>query len=432
METMRFLMVTTHYPPLAVGGDAIFVESLSRELAARGHEVHVLFNPAVHTLVKKGIGTTYREETSDTVIRHEHRPSARVVNALLAYSFGRNPSAEDELNRIVRKFGIDVVNWHNTKAFFGVPSTNARLRYLYTAHDYFSVCPRSNLTRPDKSYCEDPRFCQMCLLRWKRPPQFWRVGAHRSFKFPSDLKIICPSEFMARRLRKDGIRVASVLRTFVPDPGTEYIGRPESSSRITYVGVLEEHKGVSNLVEAFSDSRNEHGFSLTIIGDGTLRESIIQRVRKLELENRIEVTGFLTKKKMREYVKDSAALVIPSQWPENAPAVVLEAFAQGIPVIGTDVGGLPEVLLESNAALIVPPGRSGRLSEAILQLWSNSSMRRVMGRRAREHFENHASIESYQSRYFGIINCPTGSGDTGHTNASLAGHSVVIGDDFGN
>ena len=159
METLRFLMISTHYPPHHLGGDAVLVDYLSKELAVNGHEVHVAYNPSIHGIIRQGSEERRRAVDASGITRHQISTGNPRLSLFTALSLGYSPTIRREINELLRRVNPDVVHWHNTKGFISPPLDTPKSVSLYTAHDYYAICPRSNLLKPDASICVSPRRC---------------------------------------------------------------------------------------------------------------------------------------------------------------------------------------------------------------------------------------------------------------------------------
>lgn len=402
-------MITTHFPPFHIGGDAVYVEYLSRELSKRGHEVHVAHNPAIYALIKGSGYDAGINQPDDGLIRHSYRSDGVELETLLALSLGINRRAFHWLLNLSRQIRPDVIHWHNSKGFVMRPLILANETSLMTSHDYTLVCPRSSLLRPGFRVCEKPELCTVCCMRWHSVPQLWRAGrSRRPIRLPTDIAVIAPSLFMKERLEQDGIRVSHLLRNFVPDPSTAVAGSDEVSGRLVYMGILERHKGVKTLVEAFCRSKNAHGFGLDIIGDGALRKEIEGMVKANKLESRIRIHGFLGRKEAEAIRSRAVAQIVPSEWYENSPLTVMEALAVGVPVIGAEIGGLPEIVGPESGCMTFPPGNASELSRAIISLWTSLDSLNHRRRLARKAYEERFSPKVHVSEYISIVNAQPG------------------------
>jgi len=403
METLKFLMISSHYPPSHLGGDAVMVQYLSEELILQGHEVHVIYNPAVYELVRKKSPLNRADASSSpSPFVHAATENGR-LSVLAALIVDRSARSRTEVLDLAQRLKPDVVHWHNTKGFIGRPFIFHDALALYTAHDYYAVCPRSNLLRPDMSFCERPKLCQTCLMRWRKPPQIWRIGSRRVIRFPEQMGVICPSDFMSRRLKRDGITAQHLLRNFVPDPTSLVSAGPSTGDTIAFIGMLEPHKGPRTLLEAFALSSDRQGFKLHIIGEGSLRGELNGRVKDLGLANRVRVPGFLPRSEVESIRRNSAAIVVPSEWPENAPLTVLESLALGVPVLASDAGGLPEIVGSESGSMIFKAGDVKSLADSVVSLWQNRTHLGEMKRKAREAYVNRFSPAVHIAQYMKII-----------------------------
>jgi len=406
MESLKFLMVTTHYPPYQMGGDAVFVQYLSNELIKAGHQVEVFYNPSVFGIIRGSTAETEKHAPESAPKRREFKPMFPKISLLNALSVGYWGAARDRLLGVAKDFRPDIVHWHNTKGFIGTPFSVPGAAALYTAHDYYSVCPRSNLIKPRQRICDNPRMCQICLARWLKPPQLWRIGKRRPLRFPDDLKVLCPSEFMANRLRRDGISVHKVLRGFVPDPGRGAITPYLDRDLVLFVGIMEKRKGPHTLLEAFAKSQGNQGFRLMMIGEGPLKEDLRRRAEVLGIQDRVSIPGFLPRSDLESALKSARVMVVPSEWPENAPSNALEAFSFEVPVIGTKLGGLPEMLTKESGSLLVQSGNVDDLAGAIEWTWTHADDCQAIGRMARTIYETRYSPRVHVTEYLKVAKEP--------------------------
>jgi glycosyltransferase involved in cell wall biosynthesis len=104
---------------------------------------------------------------------------------------------------------------------------------------------------------------------------------------------------------------------------------------------------------------------LTVVGDGSARGALERLAQELRVESHITFTGWLDHDQVGKYMDDAVALVIPSIWPENFPTVVLEALAAGTPVIGSRVGGIPELVTDGETGLLIEPRDASALAAAL-------------------------------------------------------------------
>lgn len=395
METKTFLFTTSFYPPYHIGGDAIHVAYLSRELVARGHEVHVLHSVDAYRLkVKEKRAPT---EKNDGVNVHSCKSPFGRLSPLSAYAMGRSPYISKKFDALVKGISPDVVHHHNI-SLLGVDLLRKRDSYLnlYTAHDYWLICPRNDMMYKGGQIC-NTKSCLSCTLasrrllqRWRRPDRLQSVVAEVD-------RIIAPSGALLSLIAKEFQNAMSLIYNFAPEPPTE-ISDIDFDDFFLYAGVLEEHKGVRLMVDAFAES--EVDSKLVIVGRGKLMDYLIRKSRTSDLKERIVVLGRVSRDHLYGLYARTLALILPSIWLENCPLVVLEALSVGAPVLAADIGGLGEVVRLSKGGIVFDP-EPNRVKECIEIMASDEDSRRTLSMNARESylkwFSPSAFIRSYEN-----------------------------------
>jgi len=166
--------------------------------------------------------------------------------------------------------------------------------------------------------------------------------------------IIAPSNFMKDKLSESLPIKPNIVNipNFVPSL-PEDIRDSKYSNYFLYVGVLERHKGICNLVKIFKEIGMGIDAKLIIVGTGSLKKKIEEYITKNKLENKVFVMGWVSNDMLWSLYKDALALVMPSIWHENNPIAALEAISTGLPVIGTNNGGLGEIIEKIDRELII-------------------------------------------------------------------------------
>jgi glycosyltransferase involved in cell wall biosynthesis len=173
--------------------------------------------------------------------------------------------------------------------------------------------------------------------------------------------------------------------------------------RILYVGVLTPLKGVHRLVNAFVPIAGEFSEArLVIVGraqNKNYAEVLRQQVCDLDLDDRVEFLHAMPQSELAMWMGNAAVLVLPSS-SEGLGRVIVEAMAAGTPVIGSDVGGIPDVIEDHVSGFLVPPGNEEMLTERIRWILENPARARVMGRKghtfAAEFFSTEVYLEGYR------------------------------------
>ena len=151
-----------------------------------------------------------------------------------------------------------------------------------------------------------------------------------------------------------------------------------------FVGRLTSEKGVFELAEAFNAiARDYHDINLILVGEEIEKEKLVAKFKEAKVLNRVLFKGNSPYKEIAYYMKISDILVLPT-WAEGLPNVVMEAMATGLPVVATNVGGIPEILEDGVTGLSVPAKNVVKLTEAIIKMLEDESLREKCVRNAKE------------------------------------------------
>jgi glycosyltransferase involved in cell wall biosynthesis len=178
---------------------------------------------------------------------------------------------------------------------------------------------------------------------------------------------------------------------------SSYRPQYEPGRSILYVGRLSREKGLATLIRAAALS----GSRLLLAGTGPQ----LPELRALTAQLGADVTflGFLRGEALHEAVRSARAVVLPSEWYENAPLTVLEAYALGKPVLGARIGGIPELIHEQETGLGFTSGDVDSLATALRDVAERPDVAiEEMGRRARNLVEKEYTAALYQQRVISI------------------------------
>ena len=172
----------------------------------------------------------------------------------------------------------------------------------------------------------------------------------------------------------------------------------DGAVRVLTVGRIEREKGHRVLLEALN-SLKRGGMSVhwTLVGDGSLRDSLQRRVEELGLGGEVVLSGNVGQDRIRSCYLDADLFCLPSLG-EGVPVVLMEAMATGLPVVASQIMGVPELVEHGVSGLLVPPGRPEALANAIEDLAGDPGLRRRMGeagrrRVARDFNSEHSAVE---------------------------------------
>lgn len=395
MGSLKFLMTCSFYPPYHVGGDATHVEYLSKELAQRGHEVHVVHSLDAYRVKRSGSLPPEPAEQKNLFI-HTVKSPIRTMDPLVTYAFGHSFWVGRKFSQIVKEVQPDIVHHHNLSLLgYGLLKKRADYLSLYTAHDYWLVCPTNNLFKNQKEVCVE-KSCYSCTLKSKRIPQLWR--SYKNFK--SAVKnidlLISPSEYVRKRLLQEITLPSITLPNFVP-PAPSNVSSVDYGNYFLFLGMLEKHKGILNLLELFKEQRRNLNARLVIAGGGSLSSYIQEYIKKNSLSKDVLFLGFVDNSTKYSLYANALAVVIPSIWPENAPLVALESLSVGTPVITSNQGGLPEIIEKVNGKLVFDDVDG--LKSALLTFLKND----YPSTKVKQVYEENFSPKAYVDRYLELV-----------------------------
>lgn len=166
-------------------------------------------------------------------------------------------------------------------------------------------------------------------------------------------------------------------------PLREQHGLTDQHHLMVYVGRLIEAKGLRELIDAFEHlAQRDPMVRLSLIGEGLMREEITASVQQRGLGDKVILTGGLLPQQVAQWMSNAELVVLPS-WSEGYPNVLVEALACGCPVVATQVGGIPEIIDESNGVLVPAKNTAALekgLEQALRHPWNRSAISKAMTR----------------------------------------------------
>jgi len=222
-------------------------------------------------------------------------------------------------------------------------------------------------------------------IRWLRKKFPFLIKPFSIFINKSD-KITAISTHTAKELEN----IATKKVEIVPFSAAieERKGQLSDAGEIIFVGRLVERKGVKYLIEAIARIKDEIPHRLIIIGDGPERETLERLAQDLGLEERVTFTGRISDGDLYRYYERCSFLVLPAVYDkkgdiEGLGVVLIEAMSYNKPVIASNAGGITDVVENGVNGLLVPPGDSAALAQAIKTLATDDMLRKEMGSKAK-------------------------------------------------
>lgn len=383
---MRILMLTQFYPPI-IGGGAIHVRSLSRELVSRGHHVVVV------TLWHSGMAEF---EMDEGIQVYRIRSSMRRLPRLFSDN-GRqyappfpDPEVMLALRRIISRERPEIVHAHNWLVYSFLPlKVWSGARLVVTLHNQGLVCVKTTLMYHN-ALCQGPGFrkCLDCAVQYYGLPKgVSTVLNHRAMSpaLRGAVDMFLPvSQAVALSNSLPGSRLPfQVISNFIPDD----VGMPQSHTAsyaqqlpsekyLLFAGAFNRQKGVDTLLRAYA--RLTDAPPLVLIGYETSDWPALSR----DCPANVIVFKSWPRHAVMEAWRRSMIALLPSVGPESCPTVVMEAMSTGCPVIASRIGGVAELVTDGETGLLVEPGDAEALQSAIEHLLAHPDLHKSMGQAA--------------------------------------------------
>jgi glycosyltransferase involved in cell wall biosynthesis len=342
------------------------------------------------------------------VVAHPIRGRARAVAAALDLGSAASRYADEVISR-----SPDVVHIENLTPLIPesvVASLHDRgLPVVRRWGNYRFRCPSGDNFR-DGERCEDcsgrlgtlPSVIHGCYGSGRGPSAV--VALRRGMVSPSltTLRHLPISRFLAVELEASGVPAAqiTVIPNCVPFSALSTEPQPRGGAgRVLFLGSLLEKKGIRTVLAAWKLlAAGQPGMQLTFLGDGPLRPEVEQAARE---DTRITFIPTVPYEEARLEIHRSDVVVVPSEWDEPFGRVVIEAFAEGTPVVLSDRAALPELLAESCGYTFIPgdPADLARQLGAVLD--ADDAERRQMAEATRARHREHFSPEAVRSLWLG-------------------------------
>jgi glycosyltransferase involved in cell wall biosynthesis len=374
---MRIALISSLFPPYAIGGAEQMAAGLALAFQDLGHHVEV-------------ISTGRRAETDCW----EGIPVRRIAPWNLYWSFDKeqsrpgriargawhavdlwNPTIIRPLRQALESIRPDVVNTHNIDGLSPLVWAVAREQtaaLVHTLHDYHLLCPRATMRRADGSICE--QLCRSC-----------RIYARYQRLFQKHVRILAaPASAIAAEHRLSGWTVPELR--IIPnavDAGGGKAGTAPATGplRVLFLSRLVREKGSQTLLDMLPIFRDAAGIEFHVAGRGEYEPRF---ARMAELMPNLTWHGFVEGRAKQELLASADVFLQLSECRENAPLAMIEARRHGLYIVGSQIGGIPELIDGPDSGRLIPPGDPKALA-AILEEMSDRKDEIRVGRPQRIH-----------------------------------------------
>lgn len=383
---MNILIAVHGFPPTHIAGAERVAERIAYWLTAKGHTVEVL-------AVERLNDPNYRLETEHNNNFTVHRVCYDAATTTPYPNSYDSPQLNAAVRQVMGQTRFDLV--HIVSGYLlAVPviraAREAGIPIVLTLTEYWFMCARLNLLHVDNTLCsgpETPRKCAHCLAEDKRSYNFisknasplvelfWnspslqrleaavleRREALKHVLDDADV-VISPSQFLIDKFAEFGYNTDDfvLIRHGLADSDNNLSPLPKSrrarsdTLRLGYTGQLKPHKGIDLIIEAVLPLLAAgHPLTLDLWGPDHEDAHYIQKLKHRTSDYpAVRWRGRYEKRDLNTILASLDTLIVPSRWYENSPSVILEAYAAGIPVIATRLGGMAEMIAhESNGLL---------------------------------------------------------------------------------
>lgn len=404
---MRILLVNKYF--YRKGGAETYFFALAEGLRALGHEV--AFFSMQHPNNESSYWSKYFVSEKDYVGDISAFKKVQEASTLI-YSF----EARRKFEALLEEFKPDVIHMNNvhrqlTLSILDAPYLKKHhVPVVYTAHDYILLCPAYTMVNGRGEVCDaclDKHFIHATknvCVKGSRAKSALATMEAEFLKFHHAYSkinlIIAPSQFMKSKLDEGGFASKTVaMQNFLTDSqmamgtrvaNTHKFEDAQAGARpyFLFFGRLSKEKGILTLVKAFLQAAglgkgagSETGtgaghnevlpdtWDLRIVGDGPEREVIEQLIASAgpQAVSRIHLLGYKNGEDLQREVGNARFSVLSSEWRENMPYSGLESLAAKTPVIGAQIGGIPELVVEDETGFAFESGNVSVLTDALIK-----------------------------------------------------------------
>lgn len=395
---MKILLINSHHK--IIGGAERYYFDLAKLLEEKGH--HIAFFSMQDA---KNIKTKWSKYFLTRVNFSKNNLSGFIKKLFrMFYSI----EAKDKISRILDDFKPDVVHINNIYYYIS-PSILGEIKkrnipIVQTVHDY-------QLITPSITFFHDGHVCEITKAN-----NFYKTILHRCVKksYIASLMavitsyiqyfldyqkyinlFITPSIFMKNKLIEYGIDKKKIvqLNNFVDIPNKMTMTK-KKEKYVLYFGRIEEAKGV-NLILEVAEMLPSINFKIAGNFDSIKdKVKILSRIKTKKIKN-IVIIKFQTKIKLKKLINNSEFVIVPSIWYENQPYSILESFALGKAVIGSNIGGIPEIIKNNHNGLLFDPSNITDFKDKILKLWNNPNLTVKLGQNGQKTILTRFNKESH-------------------------------------
>ena len=371
---MKVLMINKFLH--ANGGSETYIFKLGEALLRHGHEVQYFGMEHKHRCVGNRVDayTTYMDFHSGSKLSKLSYPIKTIYSS----------EARKKLRMVLDDFQPDVCHLNNFN-YQLTPSiileivkwrkeSGKRCRIVFTAHDYQLICPNHMLHNPITH-----ENCEKCLgghfmncvkgkcihgstaksIIGTMEADFWKLKG--TYKYIETM--ICCSEFMKSKMDSNPLfeKKTVAMHNFIDKVEQKAV---QKKNYVLYFGRFSEEKGIGTLIKVCKELPD---VQFIFAGTGPLEESI-------KGVSNIKNVGFQKGEALEKLIREARFSIYPSEWYENCPFSVMESQMYGTPVLGADIGGIPELIQVGKTGELFRSGSMAELKSKLQKLWGDKKL----------------------------------------------------------
>jgi glycosyltransferase involved in cell wall biosynthesis len=402
---MKVLLINKYY--YLKGGSETYLFGLQKMLEENGHEI-VTFSMED----KKNRESKFEDYFVENVEYSEENGLVEKVRNGIGLIYSRQ--AYDKLCSLIESTKPDIAHvnliYHQLTPSIFHALKKYNIPVVFTSHDYKLICPNYKLFNNNEicQKCVNGNYTNCFINSCHKDSKLYSLlltveAYYHKWRKSYDIAdiVICPSKFMYNQLEKNRISNEKLvhLPNFLTNDFLEVEYRVQKANCILYYGRLSKEKGLDVLLDAKKKLKSV--VNLKIIGTGPEEKRLKKRVQDENIHG-VEFLGFKSGKKLVEEIQTAKATVIPAAWHEVFGLTIIESFSVGTPVIGSDVGGITELIEEGKNGFLFERNNAQDLANKIdelLNITSNDYLNMVeVCYNSREIF----SPESYYDKLISI------------------------------
>ncbi len=321
--------------------------------------------------------------------------------------------ARNKMEHLLSEHPIDIAHFHIfqhqiSPSVFG-PLKKRNIPIILTLHDLKPICPNYKMF-VNGHICEECKGQKFYNCYKNKCTKGSKLGSfvnsvemyfHYAMKYYQNVdSYIAASRFHLNKMVEFGFDENKI--TYLPNyiDVSQYQPSDQDDSYILYFGRLSSEKGVSVLLDS---AKLLPHICFKVVGSGPQENELLEKC-KLERINNVSFLGYKFGIDLKNILSESTCVVLPSKVYENCPMTILESFASGRPVIGSNIGGIPELIEEGEDGLTFTSGNASELAEKIKCIWDNRSTATVMGMTGRKKIEKKFNTNLHYEGLLSIYN----------------------------